>query len=171
MNLSQLETERVRYNRLVDRMKALKNLIEVDRKGHVIDAAHQALSLVNSPIGLLAVKTLVAAIIAEEVKDLATEGADFDQHDYFPEVTFCSCSRAEREEGAKDMVTVPPGAEGSIARALKFTGSVGGEYEVDAFGTLRFTVNRKQLDLPEVAYIRTPPADYKLAGDGKALQE
>lgn len=172
MKLAQLETERTRYNALVQRMKALEHVIAAEREGNVIDAAQQALGMVNSERGVLVVKSLIAALVAEEVASLAEAGGDFDMHDYFPEVVFTGTDYASREEGGPEgFVHVAPGAEASIVRALKHMGSVGGEYGFDERGGIQFTVSRKQLVLPQVASISVPPAAYKLAGDGKGLQE
>lgn len=159
MKLPELDEERRRLTSLVERMKGLEAVIKADQEGDFLDAAHQALRTVRSEKGKLMVKSLVAALIAEEIADLATSGGDFDMHDYFPEVVFTGVDYATREQGGPDgFVHVAPGAEASIVRALKQMGAVGGEYGFDERGGIQFTVSRKQLELPEVASISVPPA-------------
>lgn len=171
MNLSQLETERSNYTQLVERMKKLQALVTAVQAGDHLDAAHQALQIVRTPKGSLAVQTLVALLIQEEAAALGVEGADFDHYAYFPEVVFSGVSKRDRDTGAKDQVFVSPGAEGSIAAALKHMGSVGGEYAFDDKGGLMFTVSRKELSLPEVVHIPQDRPGYTLAGDGKGVEQ
>lgn len=159
MKLSELETERSRVTTLVERMKRLKSIVETEQAGDFREAANQALGIVRSEKGRLIVQSMVAALVAEEVADLAAAGADFDQHDYFPEVVFSGTDYATRQEGGPSgFVYVAPGAEASIVRALNNMRSIGGEYGFDERGGIQFTVSKKQLDLPKVASISVPPA-------------
>ena len=159
MKLPELDEERRRLTSLVERMKGLESLIKADQEGDFLGATHQALRTVRSEKGKLMVKSLVAALIAEEIADLATSGGDFDMHDYFPEVVFTGTDYASREDGGPTgFVHVAPGAEASIVRALKHMGSVGGEYGFDERGGIQFTVARKQLELHQAASISVPPA-------------
>ena len=149
MKLLELETERSRVTALVERMKRLKSIVETEQAGDFVEAANQALGIVRSDKGRLIVQSMIAALVAEEIADLATVGADFDHHDYFPEVVFTGTDYATRQEGGPSgFVYVAPGAEASIGRALKCMLSVGGEYAFDQHGGIQFSVSRKQKDLP-----------------------
>lgn len=153
MNLDQLEAERSRITGLLHRLKHLQNVNKAlaESEENVIDAAHQALSLVNGNHGMTVVAAMICSLMELEAKALAEAGVEFPWHNFFPGVTFTGFSHQDREQGSPiSGVNFSVGADGAVVRAIKQVNGANGGWELSANGELSLIVSEERQYQPPV---------------------